>query len=208
MSDQIHRIVTGMVWGVMLVGAGMIAWQLITPATASQEPILVTAPTVYDHDEHEDTSTEQQDEAAVQQVFYITGAVKSPGVYAFASAHDVRVVDVVLRAGGLNADADATAINLAATVADATHVHVPSRVDGGVPPTPTDTPMQSASDLINLNTATVDELTQLAGAGPALAQLIIDFREQHGPFSSLEDLDAVSGVGPTLLANIGEYVEY
>jgi competence protein ComEA len=61
---------------------------------------------------------------------------------------------------------------------------------------------------VNVNRATVDELTQLPGVGPALAQRIIDFREHHGPFTTLDDLDAVSGVGTSLLNKIAEYVVF
>ncbi|MBM4411911.1 MAG: ComEA family DNA-binding protein [Chloroflexi bacterium] len=207
MTDQLHRIVTGIVWGVILVGAGLIAWQLITPATASQTPIIVTAPTVPVHDAHAETLDEQPD-TPLSQVFYITGAVNVPGVYAFETQHDVRVVDVVLRAGGLSADADATAINLAATIDDATHVHVPSRMDTIAQPVPARIPEQDTSALVNLNTASVAELTELPGVGPALAQRIIDYREQHGAYTSLADLDAVSGVGQSLLEKISAHVEF
>jgi competence ComEA-like helix-hairpin-helix protein len=49
---------------------------------------------------------------------------------------------------------------------------------------------------ININSATVDELLILPGIGPALAQRIIDYRTEHGPFASIEDLEHVSGIGP------------
>lgn len=61
---------------------------------------------------------------------------------------------------------------------------------------------------VNVNTATEAELTQLPGIGPAKAAAIVQHRTQNGPFASLADLDAVSGIGPATLANITPLVQF
>jgi competence protein ComEA len=208
MSEQIRRIVTLAIWGVIACGGGLIAWQLVAPTTATAEEVVlmvtpgaqVVRPT---------QSPPADDAPPAQQIMYISGAVVTPGVYAFEGAYDVRIVDLVMRAGGLRSDADAAAINLAASVGDAAHVHVPVRGSAEVSQhAPAPAASSAQSQTVNVNRATVDELTQLPGVGPALAQRIIDFREQHGPFTTIDDLDAVSGVGTSLLNKIAEYVVF
>ncbi len=203
MNEHLKRMVTLVIWGVIAVGGGLIAWQLVVPATAESEPIYVT-PLASVAQIERVTPTN----STVLPTIYISGAVINPGVYVFDSGLDIRIVDVVVRAGGLRADADAASINLAAPIADATHVHVPSRIELQSQSLASDRTTAPATNLVNLNTATVEVLSELPGVGPALAQRIIDFREQNGPFTTLDDLDAVSGVGPALLSKIEQYVSF
>lgn len=206
MPEHLYRFVTLAIWGVIAVGGGLIAWQLVAPTTATAEQVVLAVTPGAQVARPTDPPVAQEP-VVTQQVMYISGAVVSPGVYAFDGQQDVRIVDLVLQAGGLRADADAAAINLAAAIGDAAHVHIPVRGqhDGGVGAS---APAAAQAQTINVNRASVDELSQLPGVGPALAQRIIDFREQHGPFTSLDDLDAVSGVGPSLLAKLEAYVAF
>ncbi len=64
------------------------------------------------------------------------------------------------------------------------------------------TPVISASGKINVNTATAEELAEIRGVGPSLAERIIEFREQNGPFNSIDELMLVKGIGPKLLEKI------
>jgi competence protein ComEA len=115
---------------------------------------------------------------------YITGAVAEPGVYPASSGE--RIGDVVARAGGLTAEADQVAINLARRTRDEMHIHIPVKGE---------TAQASASDEapsplrpININTATQRELEALPGIGEVTARRILAAREADGPFASVDDL--------------------
>lgn len=132
---------------------------------------------------------------------HIAGAIVRPGVYELPE--DSRVLDAVEAAGGFVAEADKTALNLAAIVEDAERLDIPyaagftPEADSGFVVVSTGTPSSSAGEgLVNINTASLDELDTLPGIGPTTAQRIIDYRNDNGPFGSIEDIVNVAGIGP------------
>jgi competence protein ComEA len=121
--------------------------------------------------------------------------------------HGSRIADAVRRAGGATRRADLSLVNLAAQVSDGTQVVVPARV--AVEAAPAEGGGESsvaAAGPVHLNTATLEQLDALPGIGPVTAQKIIDYREQHGAFSSIDDLDAIPGIGPARLEQLREQV--
>jgi len=147
------------------------------------------------------TTTSSPAEVVVQAA----GAVTTPGVYRVAA--DARVVDVVTAAGGATADADLQSVALAAKVTDGARVYVPRvgeavSTDAGSPTTIVGTngrgPPTPANPL-DLNQATELELEALPGVGPATAQAIVTYRDEHGPFIAVDDLLDVRGIGPAKL---------
>lgn len=129
-------------------------------------------------------------------VVHVDGAVACPGVYELAGA-GARVNDAVLAAGGLVEGADTSTINLASPVEDGSKVHVPT-ADELASVTTGDAYAASgeaSGELVNINTATSEQLQSLPGVGEATAAAIIQDRERDGPFSSCEDLMRVSGIG-------------
>lgn len=150
------------------------------------------------------SDSDEQPDDPVEIVVDVGGAVRNPTVVRLADG--ARVADAIAAAGGLADDADASGVNQAAVVADGQKVLVP-RVGEAVPTadtatgagTPAGTQTGSApgasSGLVNINSATADQLDALPGVGPSTAQAIIEDRERNGPFKGIEDLMRVSGIG-------------
>ena len=145
-------------------------------------------------------------------VVNVAGWVKHPGVYEF---HDGdRIVDAINAAGGAKKGAALAALNLAALLTDAEQVLVPKGGPGGVATVPGAVPGVTSTGStsgvtgtkVNVNTATESELEALPGIGPVLAQRILDYRTQHGPFPTVDALDDVSGIGPATLADLRDLV--
>ena len=133
---------------------------------------------------------------------HVAGNVLKPGVYDMPS--DSRVVDAVRLAGGATAIADLNAINLANRLNDGQRVYVPavgekvsvSSQDGGG----TGDAIAPVEYPININSADIALLDELPGVGPATAQAIVTYRDQHGPFASVKGLEDVPGIGPAKVA--------
>jgi competence protein ComEA len=107
-----------------------------------------------------------------------------------------RIADALERAGGATAKADLDQVNLAAPVADGEQVVVPRKVAGGAAGPGAPTAGSGPGRPVQLSTATLEQLDALPGIGPVTAQKILDYRAQHGAFSSVEELDAIPGIGP------------
>ncbi len=137
-------------------------------------------------------------------VVHVAGAVRNAGVYRLRAG--ARVNDAVARAGGATPRADLSQVNLAAKVEDGRQVLVPRRVaTPPAAPTGTAAPGQPTAP-VSLNTATLEQLDTLPGVGPATAQKIVDYREQHGGFGSVDELGEVPGIGDVRLAALRDLV--
>ncbi|WP_087485320.1 helix-hairpin-helix domain-containing protein [Brachybacterium massiliense] len=147
--------------------------------------------------------------APQQLVVHVSGAVDEPGVVSLPPGS--RVDDALEAAGGPGGEADLSAINLARPLEDGEHIHVP--VPGEEPPasaaetgggSPAGSGSTGSQGQIDLNTASAAELEELPGVGPAIAQRILEHREKNGPFTSVDGLLEVSGIGPATLEKIRE----
>lgn len=179
-------IIAGIAAAVVAAAAGALAITFLDARSAP--PIIIADP---------DTSI----------VVSVEGAVAHPGVYTLP--RDARVNDAVLAAGGLNADADLATVNLAARLRDGQRLVVPaSGTSGdqaqatGASPVPSRGSTSSQPGLININTATIEELDTLPGIGPAKAQAIVDYRTAHGPFRSIDELVLVDGISLAMLERL------
>lgn len=133
----------------------------------------------------------------------VAGWVRRPGVYELAEG--ARVIDAIDAAGGARPGAVLSSLNLAAPLVDGTQVLV-LKESQSAPTTETGTGTSGATGLVNVNSATNAELETLPGIGEVIAQAIVDHRTENGPFTSVEQLVDVSGIGDATLENIRELV--
>lgn len=136
----------------------------------------------------------------------VEGAVNKPGVYRLLAT--ARVYDAIQHAGGLTEQADTSAINQAQKLHDQSQVFVPDKNSSSTAPNTAQTTAANSENsvtdtkTINLNTADVTELQNLPGVGPKKAELIIQYRQEKGSFSKIEDLTEVQGIGEKTFAKI------
>lgn len=192
LSVAVVAISTAM--AVMAAAAGSAAWQDrsgppvedLLPIVAPVVPIPTTTPMVI----------------PVDHIVHIAGAVQQPGVVRVPEGS--RVIDALDAAGGAATNADLDRLNLAAPVADGQRVHVP--LIGQDSPTVVNpvgsepsTSGPAEPSIVSLNIASARELETLTGVGPATAAAILDFRDRNGPFTSVDGLLDVPGIGPAKL---------
>jgi competence protein ComEA len=181
------RIVAGVVGAV--VAAVAVWWAVRPPAAPATELSLPYAASTTT------TGGPSTTDRGGDVVVHAAGAVLRPGLYTLPAGS--RVADLLDAAGGAAPDADLDLVNLAALVADGERVRFPRR---GEPPA-ADPPASGApagpAGPVDLNAATAADLEALPGIGPTLAAAIVAFRDEHGPFASVDGLLDVPGIGPT-----------
>jgi len=172
---------------ILLIGANYLRGQLSAPAPAGEESTALTVGL-------------KEERPAPRLKVHVIGAVTRPGLYEIDSGS--RVADALEKAGGATPAADLDQINLAAKLADGQQLLVPEKgtagasAPGATAPGGSGGAGASAQQPVNLNSATLEQLNTLDGIGPKTAQKIIDYREAHGGFKSIEELMEVPGIGP------------
>ena len=156
---------------------------------------------------------EPSPQPAQEEMIYIdvAGAVLRPGVYGLPEGS--RVFMAIDAAGGLTADAAAGLVNKAMALTDGEQVYIPTLTEAAAPPSQggiASFPALSSKQpdgRIDINSADENLLTQVNGIGPAKAQAIIAYRQEHGPFSAIEDIQKVSGIGSGTYEKIKEQIK-
>ena len=149
-------------------------------------------------------------------VVHVSGAIKSPGVVKLKQG--ARIEDAIEKAGGLKDNADISNVNLAYVLEDGVKIIIPEKRDDGQT---VDIVSSSVGDEIilnfnsneeekktkvNINKASQSDLESLSGVGPSLASKIIDYRNNNGKFSNIEDIKNVSGIGDNKFEAIKDYI--
>lgn len=129
---------------------------------------------------------------------HVAGAVREAGLYRLDAGD--RVADAIARAGGFAEDAQRDGVNLARPVADGEQIVVP--VAGAEAAAPTASTGGATSALLDLNTATREQLDELPRVGPAMADRILEWRQANGRFTSVDDLLSVPGIGDKMLEGL------
>jgi competence protein ComEA len=189
---------------VNLTALGLATWYVRAPAASAVR--LLPPP----------TATPSPSPTAVTLQVYVSGAVVAPDVVRLPEG--ARAREAVAAAGGFRAEADRAAVNLAAPLADGSQLHVPAVGEapavaaagaggpsgaatlGGAGGASGGPALGPAVGLVNLNRADAAALESLPGIGPALAQRIVAYRAEHGPFRDVQALTDVPGVGEKTLA--------
>lgn len=136
--------------------------------------------------------------AGARMTVHVTGEVANPGLVELTLGS--RVADAVAAAGGTLPSADLAGLNLAAPLRDGEQVHIGATSAGAGGDGVVD------DGRVHVNQATVDELEELPGVGPVLAQRIAAHRDQYGPFDAVEDMLDVPGIGEAKLAAMRDVV--
>ncbi|ADP33154.1 helix-hairpin-helix domain-containing protein [Bacillus atrophaeus] len=166
------------------------------PGAKKQEPVqqITASP------ETAGTRVQQQeskgDADGEKIIIDIKGAVKHPGVYELKTGD--RVSQAIEKAGGINSEADEKQVNLAELLQDGTVVYIPSEGEEPTQSTTANASVQNGAGkeaLVNINTASLEELQAISGVGPSKAEAIIAYREENGKFQAVEDITNVSGIG-------------
>lgn len=194
-------VVACLVGAVLLVAVGGVVLGVArsdAPAPGSAAPPVVATTLPF-------APTSTTTAAPAEVVVHIAGAVTHPGLYRLPPT--ARVGDLVAAAGGTAPDADPDRVNLASPVADGTRVFVPRRgepapgivADPGAGPLPPGGGPSAPAVVVDLNAAGATQLDELPGVGPATAQAIVEHRDRHGPFRTVDGLLDVAGIGPARL---------
>lgn len=149
-----------------------------------------------------------------QVYIYVCGAVALPGVYSLAQGS--RLYEAVELAGGLTADADENCLNMARQITDGEQVVILTQEEALVLKEAGEYTYSSGeaaqertaqdSGLVNINTATVTELTTVSGIGESRAQAIVDYREKNGRFDSIDEIKKVDGIKDGLFSKIKDKI--
>lgn len=180
-GNKLSRRTLVIILGALLVLAGVGGFRyagfLMRDTAAADSPALRAA----------------QDDGGLIAV-HVKGAVEEPGLYWLETGS--RVNDAVLAAGGALAEAGLDNVNLAAVVSDGSQLYVPFADESG----------EAVSGPLNINTATQAQLEALDGIGETKARAIIEYRDSHGDFASVDQLIRVEGIGDATLDKIREQI--
>ncbi len=153
-------------------------------------------------------SSEEKSEETGKIKVYVTGEVNLPGVIELEEG--ARIEDAIQKAGGIKPEANLKEINLASEIEDGEKIYIPNlleQVEETTLLSESEANTSSKSDgKVNINKASVSELTSIPGVGASTAQKIITYREENGKFKTIEDIKNVSGIGDSKYNSMKDFI--
>lgn len=222
LEDKWHYILTGMLTIIVLLLI-LIGW-LVTQTNSKEiipDEIVYTELLGEDIEKDEaepeknpDSTKEEIEENTPQSfevIVDVKGAIHHPGVYTLAA--EKRIIDAINQAGGLLENAESKGVNFAQILEDQMVIYIPEKGEDMtqqptaiVPKIEPEGNEESATPKIDINTADQDALMTLNGIGSSKAGNIIAYREENGPFQTIEEIKNVSGIGEATFNNLKEYI--
>lgn len=199
MHDRMKKMKA--VW-LLILAAALVSAGCSDKGEESLEELSVSA----ESETEEEGAVPQEEQEPAETVYvYVCGAVNAPGVYELKK--DARVFEAITLAGGMTAEAAPEAVSQARTVADGEQIYVPTVREVQMQGSGVEDIVTGNADVsgkVNINTAGKEELMTLTGIGEAKAQSILDYREEHGQFGSIEDLMLIEGIKEGVFNKIKE----
>lgn len=194
-----------LVGGMLVLGVIVFAGQRVLNAPAASDQSFSSSVTVESGSQSSSEVSGQPTRVCVD----VKGAVRHPGIYYFKRGS--RIAEALKAAGGSLPNAEMKAVNLAKELADQQVVYVPVvgeqvPAEGGGVSMANDNQDVEGHSPINLNTATKEQLCQINGIGDKKADLIIEYRQQHGQFKTVDELTQVTGFGEKTVAKLKDQV--
>lgn len=191
-------------WLVVMIGAviilGIVIFYFSSGGESTEEQILFPD----ELEQRQDNNTDDK-QGTTHIVIDLKGAVEKPGVYTMTDGE--RVIDAIDKAGGLLPDADENTINLAGLLKDEMVIYIPKIGEDSAQPVFQTSGVGGENDgKVRVNSATAEELQKLQGIGPSKASAIITYREENGPFKTVDEILNVSGIGEKTLENIKDQI--
>ena len=198
-----QKLAIGIVGALIIIGVGVyIYW-----ANKAEE---------YDfNDFYANTEPDKKKENTI--IVHITGEVKNAGIIELPE--ESRIADAIEQAGGVTEEADLDQVNLAFVLSDGQKIYIPNKKEREANEEKAYITAESGNNVIikdkieggkkqkvNINEAKQEDFEQLPGIGPSIAKKIIEYREQNGKFTSIDELQEVKGIGEAKLENIKEYI--
>ena len=150
-------------------------------------------------------------------IVHITGEVKNAGIIELPE--ESRIADAIEQAGGVTEEADLEQVNLAFVLSDGQKIYIPNKKEREANEEKAYITAESGNNVIikdkveggkkqkvNINEAKQEDFEELPGIGPSIAKKIIEYREQNGKFTSIDELQEVKGIGEAKFENIKEYI--
>lgn len=186
--------------------AAVIGWTLLRPSAPGAEATLGTlAPSSMTVDgSASDSASQSAVDGRSAVVVHVAGSVVRPGVYELPTGS--RFVDAVTAAGGPLTRAATDSVNLASVLVDGERVYLPAvgeEIEASSP-----VGAVSTSAVVDINSATAEQLDGLPGIGPSTAAAIVARRDEIGRFVNEDDLLAVPGIGPAKVAALRGLVDF